>query len=237
MLVAKAAYNKFGPEPKPDAWDNDFWRYAITAEWAARRGFQLPPGHPKPHHLYQRHPLGARQQAKHNVYLPYDRYEEILYEERKAELTRLLIDLGATRVASVSEQASTTERSFKVGIQRDTASSSAGMGQYNASTSEEAEVFELSGKPWHRGSRLDRSAYEWLAFEPSWEAIVNAREIAGCLSASVHFRGATETKRNFDVSATLKEKVANAGFNGNHTSQTSVRTTRRLDVTFAPPID
>ena len=56
--------------------------------------FDFPPGHRLPGKLYRAHPL----KSKSNKYIPIEVFDSLLYAEREAELIRLLVDLGATKI-------------------------------------------------------------------------------------------------------------------------------------------
>jgi hypothetical protein len=126
VLLAKAAYDRFSGPPKssgkstPDERDVRFYRnHAITQEEAEAKGFTFEPGHPQPQHVYQRHPLAKSNASKMNRFLPLDRFADTLYNERKAELMRILVDLGATRVSSTIERSTVSEQSGKANVKVD----------------------------------------------------------------------------------------------------------------------
>ncbi|CAM5212497.1 hypothetical protein OURE66S_03895 [Oligella ureolytica] len=60
---------------------------------AHKLGFKFPPGHPKIGESYKLHPLATISTYKQNIYLPAHSFEDVLLEEREAELLTLLIDL------------------------------------------------------------------------------------------------------------------------------------------------
>lgn len=52
-------------------------------------------------------------------------------------------------------------------------------------------MIKLSEREWKQDTQIDRSQFSWLSFEPSWEAIVFARENGGCLSAELELKKKT----------------------------------------------
>jgi hypothetical protein len=244
-ILAKAAYDRFSGTPKssgksaPDERDVRFYRnHAITQDEAEAKGFTFEPGHPQPRYVYQRHPLAKSNPNKINRFLPLDRFADTLYNERKAELMRILVDLGAIRVSSTIERSSVSELSGNANVKVDHPVFSAGFDaeaqKRSESTTSEAEVIELEGKPWKRGDRLNREDYSWLAFEPEWEQIVNLREIGGCKTAKVRLEASTVRTTRFEISTTLERKVVNAKIGAGGATQTSTQSTRTLEVTFSP---
>ncbi|MDR5835374.1 hypothetical protein [Caballeronia sp. LZ034LL] len=248
VLLAKSAYDRFSRPPKssgnstPDERDITFYRnHAVTEDEATAKGFAFEPGHPQPQHVYQRHPLAKSNASKMNRFLPLDRFADTLYNERKAELMRILVDLGATRVSSIVERSDKSEQSGKASAKVDhpafSASFDAEARKRSESATSEEEVIELEGKSWKRGDRLNREDYSWLAFEPEWEQIVNLREVGGCKTAKVRLEASTVRTTRFEISANLERKVVNAKFGAGGAIQTSTQSTRTLEVTFSPLSD
>jgi hypothetical protein len=105
---------------------------------------QFPPGHPLPNRYYRQHPLPARRL----YYLPVVRFFPMLLAERKQELIRLLVELGATQItiADPSPDATTAP-----------------------------EVLEYAGKPWAPGLRLQAANYSWFPYESAWQTLATHR--------------------------------------------------------------
>ena len=74
--------------------------------------------------------------------------------------------------------------------------------------------FELAGRPWAGGDRVDRSKFGWLAFEPSWGAVVAAREIGQCTKAAIEIREETTFASEKRFSTELKAKIGGRAANG-----------------------
>jgi len=170
-------------------------QHGVTMAMVEQVGLRFPPGHPQVGQTYKQHPLADMSgSSKADVYIPIDAYDEILMSEREAELLRLMIELGATRIeiSKDSQKSSSKSAAFSAGIK----SPLPGVGvDVNASNSKHADdhhsdsrVFELRGKPWKAGDSLDRSRFGWLHYEPTWEAVVFAREVGGCLKAEVEVK-------------------------------------------------
>ncbi|SOB60144.1 protein of unknown function [Pseudodesulfovibrio profundus] len=171
----------------------------------------FPPGHPLPGKTYRLHPLAELPNSnKSNVYIPEETYDDVLYAEREAELIRLLVALGATGIsirkvgAGYRQKNSATSSSASVdtpvvsasGEIKDQSDSSAD--QYMSDT----RSFVLEGLEWNKSDCLDLSPFGWLLYEPSWGAMVNAREMGGCLKASIELKKQTSfsLRRSFQGS-------------------------------------
>lgn len=125
--------------------DLDYW-YATLVDKAPMAalptGLQFPPGHPVGQRYYRQHPLPAKPQ----VYLPVSNYFSELLNERKQELLRLLVHLGATRI--------------EIGA--------AGVGHA-------PEVLVYPGRPWSPDLRLNLADYAWLPYESAWQTLMAQR--------------------------------------------------------------
>lgn len=85
--------------------------HAFSLKMVEETDLIFPPGHPQIGMLYRRHPLaGVKSTNKLRVYIPAERYDEILLEEHEAELLRLLVHLGATQI-SITKKRRTTNLS------------------------------------------------------------------------------------------------------------------------------
>ncbi|MCG8566915.1 MAG: hypothetical protein MI747_17725, partial [Desulfobacterales bacterium] len=157
----------------------------------------FPPGHPLPGKIYRLHPLAELANSnKSNVYIPEETYDDVLYAEREAELIKLLVALGATRISirkagmgyqqesKITSDSSSADASV-ASIKRERKNQSyTSLGQYTC----DARTFTLEGLEWKKSDRLDLSPFGWLLYEPSWGAMVNAREVGGCLQASIELK-------------------------------------------------
>jgi hypothetical protein len=154
----------------------------VSLVGATRCGAKFPPGHPLPGRWYRAHPLPDRA----GEYIPLVAYDAALYAEREAELLRLLVDLGATRIAITESerQGGGTEAGAKL--------DAGSVGRVDAKvavkdqlSSRDARVFELRGRPWGDVHASGEAGYHWLAFEPAWRSLLHARKIGGCIRASI----------------------------------------------------
>lgn len=134
----------------------------MTREEAKERGCTFSPGHPIANSAYRMHPLSRVDGAgKSNCYLSDDHFDRVLFEEREAELIKILICLGADNI-SISSCLSP---------------------ELPSKGTDSTREFELKGVEWFSNSHLDRSLFPWLAYEPAWETVIMARELGGCTSA------------------------------------------------------
>jgi hypothetical protein len=126
--------------------DLDYWYETIVDKasiTALPVGLQFPPGHPMVQRYYRQHPLPAMQQ----VYLPVTDYFSGLLYERKQELLRLLVTLGATRIEI----------------------------QDLCAPNVPPEVMEFPGRLWTPSQGLNLADYAWLPYEPTWQNLLSDR--------------------------------------------------------------
>lgn len=185
--------------------------HATTISLAREQGLRFPPGHPQVGIAYKRHPLANVDSQKENVYIPYEKYDAILMEEREAELLKLLVHLGATKIVITRTTSRSEDNSATVQV---SANAKAVEGHVSVDTSSKAESrlldtreFLLSGKHWNEGDKLDTSRFAWVHFEPSWEAMVVARELGGCLKAALEIRENTSFSTNKALSVSVRSLV------------------------------
>ena len=112
---------------------------------------QFPPGHPKPGFMYRQHPLKAHQ----HCYYPVNAYFALLFEERKQMLLKMLEALGATKVVISSAHTKASDRLGDI----------------------QPERIDYTGHPQRPISAFEPSHYPWLAYEPSWQSVVDTRLI------------------------------------------------------------
>lgn len=186
---------------------------AITESKASELGFQFPPGHPVIGQAYKLHPLASLNDVrKQDVYIPQDKYDSLLLEEREAELLKLLVFLGATKIALTKRKLGSNSTHVSGSVS--TSANVIAEAGINTSISERknnhddnTRIFELSGKPWKYGDKLDRSQFAWVGFEPSWEALIVAREIGGCAKATLEIRENTSFSSDKSLAAKVKAKI------------------------------
>lgn len=191
-------------------------KHSLSKQQAMSSGFKFPPGHPQIGETYRLHPLAEYpHSSKQNLYIPEHIFDDVLFEERESELLTLLVHLGATKV----EIAKYVENLFE-----DAQSGSIDGGVKavgNVSFSEESNsgrcsneknvrIFSLKGKPWEYGNKLERKDYAWLNFEPSWNALITAREVGGCTNATLEIKEASKYAANKEASMQLKAKIYSA---------------------------
>lgn len=133
--------------------DLDHWYHTLVDKapvTALPTGIQFPPGHPVGQRYYRQHPLPAKPQ----VYLPVANYFSALFNERKQELLRLLVNLGATRVEIHP------------------------LGMATA-----PEVLTYPGRPWTANLNLNLADYAWLPYEGPWQTMMSQR-VAGRVTST-----------------------------------------------------
>jgi len=127
-------------------------------------GLQFPLGHPIPGELYRRHPLKAR----HHCFFSTTSFFSSLFEEREQSLILLLENLGATKII----------------IEAKTSNDSTPVIHEN-----HRKVFEYEHRPQSSSQAISLQQYPWLAYEFTWQSVVNAR---------LH-RGLTATQFELDI--------------------------------------
>ena len=123
----------------------------------------FPPGHPIPRRLYRVHPL----KAKENQYIPFEVYDSILYEEREAELIKILVDLGAVEI--IIEELSKTETGGSAEAKAslpNTGGVKAESGGEQKKSNTESRKIELKQKKW-TADAFHKEKYSWLLAEVS----------------------------------------------------------------------
>lgn len=203
--------------------------HSLSRSQAKEAGYRFQPGHPVVGKAYRKHPLSDYSTPDNgNLYIPSDSYDAILLEERESELIKLLVHLGATKI-SITKKASdktrstvTAEASVQVGPMGGGDVSHTGKTERDTDTLDTRE-FSLAGRPWKADSKVDRENFFWLSYEPSWKAVVFAREVGGCLTASLEIKENTSfsTDKNFELSvkAKLVEVGAQAGISNLETEE------------------
>lgn len=191
--------------------------HSVSRRQAKADGYRFQPGHPVVGKAYRRHPLSDYSSPENgNLYIPSDSYDAILLEERESELIKLLVNLGATNI-SITKKASDTTRkianagaSVQVGLAGGGDISYTGKSERDTDTLDTRE-FSLRGRPWKADSKIDRENFFWLSYEPSWKAVVFAREVGGCLSASLEIKENTSFSTDKNLELSVKAKLVEAG--------------------------
>jgi hypothetical protein len=183
--------------------------HALTIEMAKIESLRFPPGHPQVGISYKRHPLADMPEAgKERLYIPYEKYDSLLMEEREAELLKLLVYLGATRVCITRTVSCSEDKSLSAGVAANAKVGEVGlsteMSTSSLSKSADTREFLLQGKTWRSGDILEKSRFAWVHFEPSWEALVIAREIGGCVKAGLEIRENTAFSTNKALNANVQ---------------------------------
>ncbi|MBA0212982.1 hypothetical protein [Pectobacterium brasiliense] len=184
-------------------------KYSLTIEETRGRKLKFPPGHPIVGLFYRLHPLDKINPEKESLYIPDEYYEQLLLQEREAELLKVLINLGATKIKiiKISNKANSKNIQCETNVEASANvpfSVDAGINKqsHQKDYEGEARLFELAGKKWVSGDLLDKKEYSWLPFEPQWGSLILAREIGGCTRAAVEMT--SKSIFSADVSARAK---------------------------------
>lgn len=199
-------------------------QHSISRTQAKAAGYCFQPGHPVVGKAYRKHPLTDYPNPENgNLYIPSDSYDAILLEERESELIKLLVHLGATKITITKKASDKSTKAVNGGVSVQAGPVAGGGVNYSSSSDRETNSldtreFSLSGRAWGADSKVERESFFWLSYEPSWKAVVFAREHGGCLSASLEIKESTSfsTDKNLELSvkAKLAEVSAQAGLSG-----------------------
>lgn len=216
-------------------------KYHVTRSEAFDRGYKFPPGHPQSGVLYKIHPLAKYECTdKDNVYIPESDYSKALLDERESELIRLLIDLGATKISISRNYKEKTRVATSSQVNVDVASLAGGEAKVNYNTSSDNEeqnvrTFILKGKKWLIDEKINTGKYSWLFYEPSWRAVVNAREIGGCMSASIEINEMSVYSKDVSLGLEIKHKAIRASASGSYLAQDDLYESYMVNVDFNEP--
>jgi hypothetical protein len=242
-LVAKL-FEK-GANPKPEEMNlglselGDFLnKHAYPIE-KARREFIFPPGHPASGKAYRRHPLARNKvSGKEKLFIPAEQYDEILLEEREAELLKLLVELGATKIVISKQQSSSSFRK----VEASAGGGAAQLNEVNVAINDQskstdhaldAREFELQGKELQPGL-FDESDFSWVKFEPSWGALIKARTVGLCTKAALEVRQRSTYSVDRGVSAAVKAQVFSAAVSAQMAKETDEEKAYLVRVEFKP---
>ena len=198
--------------------------------------FDFPPGHPLPGKLYRSHPL----KSKINNYIPIEAFDYLLYAEREAELLRLLVDLGATKIIIKEKQVGQLESELSANAKITSAGGLEGKIEGNINRSNEStRTFSLGGKKWKPEllEKFDGNNYSWLTYEPAWTAVVHARLHGKCLTASIELTN--DDSYSISGKIGLAEGLLQnlAGLDASMKLNRSQTKTSLIAIEFAPPIN
>ncbi|MGP9800505.1 hypothetical protein [Rheinheimera sp. NSM] len=220
-ILIKAFSSKDGAEEEVPKGSIEFLnefihKHSICLKDAVERGYEFPPGHPRVGEAYRLHPLAKYSHSdKKDIYIPEQNFDDILFEERESELLSILVNLGAIEVEivkhvdSLTEQARAASIGAGVGLAGElNVDGKDGLSQQR--NGKNLRVFTLRGKPWEDGNKLERGGYAWLNFEPSWNALITAREVGYCTSATLEIKEVSRHDTNREMAMKLKAKIYSA---------------------------
>lgn len=201
-----------------NSFDKHLKRISMTAEMALHDGYRFQPGHPQVNLAYIRHPLSEYNEAKKNLYILSDSLDDTLLQEREAEMVRVFVELGATKIEFRKENKSkalqTTTAELKAEAMVNSGEAAIKLDSSSVDTGTDKRLITLAGREWTREMTLERAAFSWLPFEPSWESVVFAREKGGCLSAELELKKRTVFSSNKEGRLGIGVKM----FNGSATA-------------------
>lgn len=192
-------------------------RHSMTSRQAQDAGYDFQPGHPVVGRAYRKHPLPNSSDTEgRSLYIPSDRYDSILLEERESELIKLLVHLGATKISITKTSSDQAQSAVSGGVSVQGGPLGAGGVNYQnrtecSSNAQDIREFSLSGRAWHVGSKVESGMFFWLSYEPAWKAVVFAREHGGCLSASIELKEITSFSTDKSLELSIRAKLAEGG--------------------------
>jgi hypothetical protein len=217
-------------------------QHSLSRSQAKAAGYRFQPGHPVVGKTYRKHPLTDYPNPDNgSLYIPSDSYDAILLEERESELIKLLVHLGATKI-SITKKASdktrstvTAEASVQVGPMGGGDVNYTGKTERDTDTLDTRE-FSLTGRPWKADSKVERENFFWLSYEPSWKAVVFAREVGGCLTASLEIKENTSFSTDKNLELSVKAKLVEVGAQAGISNLGTEEKTYFVRAEFAPII-
>lgn len=217
--------------------DNFLVNHALTPGMARSLNFNFPPGHPRVGCSYRLHPLANRgSKEKSNLYIPEDKFDELLFEEREAELIRLLVNLGATNI-SISEN---TDESYRSSLHGEGGVNGPALGGSTSISSENSKEasgvrqreFILNPVKTKNPESIVQEEYAWVKFEPSWQSLIFSREVGRCTKASVILKEKTAFSNDKSGSAKLSGKLADASISGEAEQNSQANKNFVIEVSF-----
>ncbi|WP_194789108.1 hypothetical protein [Pseudomonas sp. UFMG81] len=215
-------------------------RHSISPSQARAEGYSFQPGHPVVGKTYRKHPLtGYDSAGAGKLYIPSDSYDSILLEERESELIKLLVHLGAVKITITKKASDNTTRSVSAGVSAQAGPAAGGGLSYQGNSERttdnlDTREFVLEGRSWRAGSAVEQGDFFWLAYEPSWKAVVFAREQGGCLSASLEIKESTSFSSDKNLEMSVKAKVVEAKAQAGLKSAGNEEKTYYVKAEFAP---
>ncbi len=214
--------------------------HSVSRSQAKEKGYRFQPGHPVVGKAYRKHPLNDYQDDDiGHLYIPSDSYDAILLEERESELLKLLVHLGATKISITKKATEKTRSAFNAGVSVQAGPVGGGDLNYRSDTDREIDKldtreFSLSGRTWRADSKIDLGKFFWLSYEPSWKAVVFAREEGGCLTASLEIRESTSFSTDKNLEMSVKVKLAEGGAQVGMSEAANEEKTYFVRAEFAP---
>jgi len=214
-------------------------KHSKSPSQAREEGYRFQPGHPVIGKTYRKHPLTDYPNPESGrLYIPSDSYDSILLEERESELIKLLVHLGATRITITKKSSDKTVEAVHAGASVQAGPGGGGINYQGhaeqTSNSMDTREFLLAGRKWRDDSQLDRTNFFWLAYEPSWKAVVFAREYGGCLSASLEIKESTSFSSDKSVELSVKAKLAEVSAQAGMKNTGTEEKTYYVKAEFAP---
>lgn len=188
--------------------------HSLTKSEAKSEGFEFPAGHPIVEQGYKLHPLAEQCESKKRFYIPADSYDDFLMQERESELFKLLVTMGATEIEISTHVENIFENNSAHNLTASNAINSAG---YQSSSSRSSDInslntrkFTLCGVEWKKSDTVNPSDFLWLEYEPSWQSLIFAREVAGCTSAAIEIKESSKYSLDRNVAIQVKAKILEA---------------------------
>lgn len=214
----------------------------MTIRETRERGFKFPPGHPIVDQSYRLHPLANFSNTKKaDTYMSESDYDNILLEEREAELLKILINLGATKIEIIEKDESDYISSTGANLEVDAGIGSAGVNGTTKSNKTNkianTRIYNLVGKRWIDNDTLNRNDYAWLSYEPQWDTLITAREIGGCTTATVEIKQLSKYSADKEISASVKAKVYEMKGDMNNSKEHETNKSYIINVCFSIPLE
>lgn len=215
-------------------------RATFSQRQALDAGYRFQPGHPLSGKSYRKHPLAhlSNKDTGH-LYIPSEGYDAHVLEERESELIRLLVSLGATRISITKIVTNDDNGHLRAQANASAAQVVEVKAEHSTSSRRsldtlDTRVFNLTPLPNNAMAAVDPDSFFWLPFEPSWKAVLFAREHGGCTEASLELKETTSFSEESGTGLSVSTQKGGAGLSVNIGRHDSVQRSHLIHVSFAP---
>jgi hypothetical protein len=191
----------------------------IPRSWLGN--LSLPPGHPRDAVLYAAHPTDPR------IYLPVADFHRFAFEHKFSELLLILMHLGAVTIAVEHVSGWGRDLATRLAVMLPLTEDGVEAAVSRSSNQNRSLLFsaELAGG----GSPSLPDKLVWLGFEPTWNAVAEARLRFGLKEFAVNF----QYRDDYGINGGLRLRAQRAGFDLGGSFEEHKETVWRVSGRFA----